>query len=111
MYLNTAYAAHHILCLTDEGPTLKTSDFTFYIGSTATLLYFDLYLNTAYAEPHILSLSDEGPTFETSDFTFYIGSTPTFLYFDLYLNTAYVAHYVFAVIKTVISLAMIGIIF
>ena len=35
--------------LSDEGPPLETSDFTFYIGSTATFLYFDLYLYTAYA--------------------------------------------------------------
>ena len=28
----------------------KTLDFTFYIGSTPTFLYFDLYLNTAYAQ-------------------------------------------------------------
>ena len=34
--------------LSDEGPTLKTLDFAFYIGSTAIFLYFDLYLNTAY---------------------------------------------------------------
>ena len=54
---------------------LETLDFTFYIGSTPTFLYFDLYLNTA--------------TLKTLDFTFYIGSTPTFLYFDLYLNTAF----------------------
>ena len=56
-------------------------------------------------------LSDEGPTFKTSDFTFYIGSTATLLYFDFYLNTAYAAHYVFAFIKTVIPLSLIGIIF
>ena len=32
-----------------EGPTFKTLDFTFHIGSTPTFLYFDLYLNTAFA--------------------------------------------------------------
>ena len=32
-------------------------------------------------------------------------------YFDLYLNTAYAAHYVFSFSKTVISLALIDIIF
>ena len=32
--------------LSDERPTLETLDFTFYIGSTPTFLYFDLYLNT-----------------------------------------------------------------
>ena len=31
-------------------PSLKTLDFTFYIGSTPTFLYFDLYLNTAFAQ-------------------------------------------------------------
>ena len=39
--------------LSDEGPTLKTLDFTFYIGSTPTFLYFDLYLNTAYAAHYV----------------------------------------------------------
>ena len=57
-------------------PTLETLDFTFYIGSTPTFLYFDLYLNTAFAQNVI-------------DFAFYIGSTPTFIYFSLYLNTAF----------------------
>ena len=69
--------------LSDEGPTFKTLDFTFYIGSTPTFLYLDLYFNTAYAAHYILImfLSDEWPTFKTLDFAFYIGSTPTFLYF------------------------------
>ena len=49
-------------------PSLKTLDFTFYIGSTPTFLYFDLYLNTAFAQNVI-------------DFAFYIGSTPTFFIF------------------------------
>ena len=35
--------------LTDEGPMLETLDFTIHIGSTPTLLYFDLYLYSAYA--------------------------------------------------------------
>ena len=35
--------------LSDEGATLETLDFAFYIGSTPTFLYFDLYLNTTYA--------------------------------------------------------------
>ena len=43
--------------LSDEGPTFKTLDFTFYIGSTPTFLYFDLYLNTAYATHYILCFS------------------------------------------------------
>ena len=58
--------------LSDEGPTFKTSDFTFYIGSTATLLYFDFYLNTAYATHYILCFSNEGPTLKTLHFAFYI---------------------------------------
>ena len=37
--------------LSDEGPTLETLDFAFYIGSTPTFLYFDLYVNSAYATP------------------------------------------------------------
>ena len=45
--------------LSDEGPKFKTSDFTFYIGSTATILYFDFYLNTAYTAHYILFFSDE----------------------------------------------------
>ena len=40
--------------LSHEGPTFKTLDFAFYIGSTATFLYFDLYFNTAYAAHYIL---------------------------------------------------------
>ena len=39
--------------LSDEGPTFKTLDFAFYIGSTPTFLYFDLYLNTAYAAHYV----------------------------------------------------------
>ena len=36
--------------LSDEGPTLQTLDFTFHIGSTPTLLYFDLYLEGLKSE-------------------------------------------------------------
>ena len=43
--------------LSDEGPTFKTLDFAFYIGSTPTFLYFDLYFNTAYAAHCILCFS------------------------------------------------------
>ena len=43
--------------LSDEGPTFKTLDFTFYIDSTSTFLYFDLYFNTAYAAHYILCFS------------------------------------------------------
>ena len=39
--------------LSDEGPTFKTLDFTFYIGSTPTFLYFDLYLYSAYAAHYV----------------------------------------------------------
>ena len=49
--------------LYDEGPTLKTLDFTLYIGSTPTFLYFDLYLNNAYATHYvyftIVKISDQ----------------------------------------------------
>ena len=41
------------MSLSDEGPSLETLDFTFYIGSTPTFLYFDLYLNSAYTAPPI----------------------------------------------------------
>ena len=34
-------------------PTLETLDFTFYIGSTPTFLYFDLYLHTANAAHYV----------------------------------------------------------
>ena len=43
--------------LFDERPTLKTLDFTFYIGSTPIFSYFDLYLNTAYAAHYTLCFS------------------------------------------------------
>ena len=43
----------HFMFLSDEGTTFKTLYFAFYIGSTATFLYFDLYFNTAYAGQHI----------------------------------------------------------
>ena len=40
--------------LSDEGPTLKTLDFTaFYIGSTSTFLYFVFYFNIAYAGHYV----------------------------------------------------------
>ena len=35
--------------LSDEGPMLKTLDYTTRIGSTPTILYFDLHLYSAYA--------------------------------------------------------------
>ena len=39
--------------LSDEGPSLQTLDFAFYIGSTPTFLYFDLYFNTAQAAHNV----------------------------------------------------------
>ena len=38
--------------LSDVGPRFETLDFTFHIGSTPNVLYFDSYLNTAYAALH-----------------------------------------------------------
>ena len=43
----------HFMFLSNEGPTFETLDFTFYIGSTRTFLYFDLYFNTAYATHYV----------------------------------------------------------
>ena len=37
----------------DEGPTLKTLDFTIRIGSTPTFLYFNLYLDSVYAAHYV----------------------------------------------------------
>ena len=37
----------------DEGPTLETLDFAFYIGSTPTFICFDLYLKNAYAAHYV----------------------------------------------------------
>ena len=47
--------------LSDEGllSTLETLDFTIYIGSTPTFLYFDMYFNTACTTLHFMFLSDE----------------------------------------------------
>ena len=39
--------------LSDEGPTLETLDHTIRIGSTPTILYFDLYLYSAYAGHYV----------------------------------------------------------
>ena len=47
------YRKRSLMSLSDEGPSLETLDFTFYIGSTPTFLYFDLYLNSAYTAPPI----------------------------------------------------------
>ena len=48
----------YFMFLSDEGPTLKTLDFTFHIGSTPTFLYFDLYLYSAYAAHHVYFTSN-----------------------------------------------------
>ena len=47
----------HFMFLSNEGPTLKMLDCTFYICSTKTFLYFDLYFNTAYAAHNNLCFS------------------------------------------------------
>ena len=39
--------------LSDEGPMLKTLDYTIRIGSTPTILYFDFYLYSAYAGHYV----------------------------------------------------------
>ena len=36
------------LYLFSEGPTLETLDYTIRIGSTPTILYFDLYLSPSF---------------------------------------------------------------
>ena len=41
--------------LSDEGPMLETLDHTIRIGSTPTILYFDLYLHSAYAAHYVYS--------------------------------------------------------
>ena len=39
--------------LSDEGPMLETLHHTIRIGSTPTILYFDLYLYSAYAAHYV----------------------------------------------------------
>ena len=39
--------------LSDEGPMLKTLDYTIRIGSTPNFLLFDFYLYSAYAVQHV----------------------------------------------------------
>ena len=41
------------LFLSDDGPMLETLDYTIRIGSTPTILYFDLYLYFAYAAHYV----------------------------------------------------------
>ena len=48
-HINSLVFFIHFLFLSDEGPMLETLDYTIRIGSTPTLLYFDLYLYSAYA--------------------------------------------------------------
>ena len=45
-----------LLFPSDEGPMLETLDYTIRIGSTLTILYFDLYLYSAYAEHYVYFL-------------------------------------------------------
>ena len=42
--------------LSDEGSMLETLDYTIRIGSTLTILYFDLYLYSAYAAHYVYML-------------------------------------------------------
>ena len=39
-----------------EGPTPEMLNFTFYIGSTQTFLYFDFYLNTFYTLNKLINI-------------------------------------------------------
>ena len=48
--ISAVHQPFHISICIWTMPSLETLDFTFYIGSTPTFLYFDLYLNTAYAQ-------------------------------------------------------------
>ena len=41
------------LFLSDEGPMLEMLEYTIRIGSTPTILYFDLYLYSAYAAHYV----------------------------------------------------------
>ena len=45
--------------LSDEGPMLETLDRTIRIGSTPTVLYFDLYLHSAYAAHYVYRHLDD----------------------------------------------------
>ena len=46
---NQKYVRNKTEFLSDEVPMLETLDYTIRIGSTPTILYFDLYLYSAYA--------------------------------------------------------------
>ena len=43
----------YFLLLSNEGPMLKTLDYTIRIGSTPTFLYFDFYLYSAHAAHYV----------------------------------------------------------
>ena len=47
------YTVYVYIFLSDEGPMLETLDYTIRIGSTPTILYFDLYLYSAYAAHYV----------------------------------------------------------
>ena len=52
--MNILYIPYSILVfLFDEGPMLKTLDYTIRIGSTPTFLYFDLCLYSAYTAHYV----------------------------------------------------------
>ena len=64
MPLDGISVSHHLLLyssyfnktawfLSDEGPMLETLDYTIRIGSTLTILYFDLYLYSAHAAHYV----------------------------------------------------------
>ena len=56
LYLPTEKSIYIMsLLLSDEGPMLETLDYTIRIGSTPTIVYFDLYLYSAYAAHYIMS--------------------------------------------------------
>ena len=41
------------LLFSDEGPKFETLNYTIHIGSTPTILYFDLYLYSVYAAHYV----------------------------------------------------------
>ena len=46
LYFNTAYIAHYILFLSDEGPMLETLDYTIRIGSIHQPFYISISIST-----------------------------------------------------------------
>ena len=65
--------------LSDEGPTLETLDFTIHIGSTPTVLYFDLYLYSACAARIHIVLTDL-QLFNTIYFASTVGTVSSLVY-------------------------------